>query len=91
MLTHDLIWNSVDKISMQLRLTPSGLARRAGLDSTTLNKSKRVRNGQPHWPSMSTIARILNVAGLSLGQWSEIIDDLNVCSSDPQSLRADRL
>ena len=76
MLTHDLIWKSVDHISMQLRLTPIGLARRAGLDATILNKCERLRNGQPHWPSMSTIAKILNVAGLSLGQWGEVIEDL---------------
>ena len=89
MLTHELVWKSVDRIAIQLNLTPSGLAQRAGLDATTLNKSKRVRDGRPHWPSMATIAKILNVAGMSLGQWGEIIDDRQAEWPDRRNLPTD--
>ena len=42
MLSHDSIWSAIDKLAERNQLTPSGLARRAGLDPTSFNKSKRV-------------------------------------------------
>ena len=42
MLTHGQVWAALDRLAERAGLSPSGLARRAGLDPTTFNKSKRV-------------------------------------------------
>src|SRR5207344_573670 len=42
MLTHNQIWTAIDRLAARAKLTPSGLAKKAGLDPTTFNKSKRV-------------------------------------------------
>ena len=41
MLTHGKIWTAIDALARRYGLTPSGLARRAGLDATAFNPSKR--------------------------------------------------
>ncbi|MDR3373280.1 MAG: helix-turn-helix transcriptional regulator [Ancalomicrobiaceae bacterium] len=48
-------------------LTPSGLARRAGLNATSFNKSKRRgSDGRPRWPSTESIAKVLDATGLGV-------------------------
>ena len=48
-------------------LSASGLARLAGLDPTTFNKSKRVAaDGRPRWPSTESIAKILDATGTDI-------------------------
>ena len=42
MLTHNQIWTAIDRLAARAKLSPSGLAKKAGLDPTTFNKSKRV-------------------------------------------------
>lgn len=60
MLKHHEIWDALDKLAAEHGLTPSGLARRAGLDATTFNKSKRVtRDGKLRWPSTESLAKVL--------------------------------
>lgn len=57
-------------------MTPSALARRAGLDPTTFNRSKRfAADGRPRWPSTESIAKVLKATGSDLatlfsGVWS---------------------
>ena len=41
MFTHEQIWRGIDRLAAHAQTSPSGLARRAGLDSTTFNPSKR--------------------------------------------------
>lgn len=60
MLSHARIWAAIDRLAANHGLTASALARRAGLDPTTFNRSKRVANdGRPRWPSTESIAKIL--------------------------------
>ena len=40
-LTHARIWTALDMLAMQHGLSASGLAKAAGLDPTSFNKSKR--------------------------------------------------
>ena len=42
MFSHRQVWDAIDQIAEEHGLTASGLAKRAGLDSTTFNKSKRI-------------------------------------------------
>jgi phage repressor protein C with HTH and peptisase S24 domain len=67
MLTHPQIWRALDALADRNGLSPSGLAKLAGLDPTTFNKSKRGgANGKLRWPSTESIAKVLAVTGASL-------------------------
>lgn len=67
MLRHEDIWRAIDAFAAERNLTPSGLARRSGLDPTTFNKSKRfTREGKPRWPSTESIAKILKAFGAEI-------------------------
>jgi phage repressor protein C with HTH and peptisase S24 domain len=60
MLSHSRIWAAIDLLAARHGMTPSGLARRAGLDPTTFNRSKRATaEGRQRWPSTESIAKIL--------------------------------
>ena len=78
MLRHVDIWRAVDKLALSHGMSPSGLARRAGLDATTFNKSKRVtRDGKQRWPSTESISKILRATGASLAEFVTLIDEQN--------------
>lgn len=67
MLKHADIWAAIDALARDHGLTASALARKAGLDPTTFNKSKRVtREGKPRWPSTESVAKVLEATGASL-------------------------
>lgn len=60
MLSHRQIWKAIDNLADLYNLSTSGLAKLAGLDPTTFNKSKRILpNGKERWPSMESIAKVL--------------------------------
>jgi phage repressor protein C with HTH and peptisase S24 domain len=64
MLTHAQVWSAIDRLAERAGLSASGLARRAGLDPTTFNKSKRVTpQGRARWPSTESIAKALTATG----------------------------
>ena len=60
MLAHEEVWKAIDALAERNGLSPSGLARRSGLDPTTFNRSKRhAPDGRPRWPSTESISKIL--------------------------------
>lgn len=66
MFSHKQIWAAIDRLADHHSLSPSGLSRRAGLDPTAFNKSKRfAKDGRPRWPSTESIAKILDVTQTS--------------------------
>lgn len=70
MLTHSGIWTAIDRLARENRLTASGLARRAGLDPTTFNRSKRItKDGKSRWPSTESIAKILAATETSFARF----------------------
>lgn len=74
MLSHASVWAAIDAIAAKNELTPSGLARRAGLDPTAFNRSKRVaRDGRPRWPSTESIAKILAVTNAGADEFLALI------------------
>lgn len=74
MLTHADIWAAIDRLAQENRLTASGLARRAGLDPTTFNRSKRItKEGKARWPSTESIAKILEATGASFGHFVGLV------------------
>jgi phage repressor protein C with HTH and peptisase S24 domain len=61
MFTHGDVWRGIDLLAKHHGLTASGLARRAGLDPTTFNPSKRVtKQSKLRWPSTESLAKILD-------------------------------
>ena len=64
MLTHAQVWSAIDRLAARAGLSASGLAKRAGLDPTTFNKSKRITpQGRARWPSTESIAKALAATG----------------------------
>jgi phage repressor protein C with HTH and peptisase S24 domain len=75
-LTHDQIWTALDRLAGRAGLSPSGLAKRAGLDATTFNKSKRVTSdGRERWPSTESVAKALAAANASIDSFVRLIGD----------------
>src|SRR5215831_7057818 len=76
MLTHSDIWNAVDRLAARAGLSASGLAKKAGLDPTTFNKSKRITpEGRPRWPSTESIAKSLQATGFTVDIFVSLISD----------------
>ena len=76
MLSHEKVWAAIDALAMRHSLSASGLARRAGLDSTAFNKSKRrSADGRPRWPSTESLAKIMEATGASLAELLALVDE----------------
>ena len=76
MLTHLQVWTALDRLAARAGLTASGLAKKAGLDPTTFNKSKRITpEGRARWPSTESVAKSLAATGTSIETFVELIDD----------------
>src|SRR6202163_751249 len=76
MLTHGQIWTALDRLAERSGLSPSGLAKRAGLDPTTFNKSKRITaDGRERWPSTESVAKALAATNSSIDSFVQLIGD----------------
>lgn len=70
MLTHHQIWSAIDSLAELNGFSASGLAKQAGLDPTTLNKSKRfTSDGKARWPSTESIAKVLQATETTLDKF----------------------
>ena len=77
-LSHAQLWKAIDGLARREGISASALARRAGLDATSFNPSKRFGPGEPsrpRWPSTESLTRILAVTGLSLGEFAALARD----------------
>jgi phage repressor protein C with HTH and peptisase S24 domain len=75
MLTHGKIWTAIDALARRYGLSPSGLAKRAGLDATAFNPSKRVTTeGRPRWPTTESLAKVLSATGASLDEFVDLLE-----------------
>lgn len=74
-MQHKDIWRGIDLLAAHHGLSASGLARRAGLDPTSFNPSKREgADGRPRWPSTESLARVLDAVGTGFDDFAAIID-----------------
>jgi phage repressor protein C with HTH and peptisase S24 domain len=70
MLSHERVWAAIDALAERNSLSASGLAKRAGLDSTAFNKSKRrSSDGRPRWPSTESLAKIIEATSSSIEEF----------------------
>jgi phage repressor protein C with HTH and peptisase S24 domain len=73
-LTHARVWSAIDALARRYGLSSSGLAKRAGLDATTFNKSKRVTGeGRPRWPTTESIAKVLEATEASFDDFTALV------------------
>jgi len=76
MLTHSQVWNALDRLAARSKLTASGLAKKAGLDPTTFNKSKRITpEGRPRWPSTESVAKALAATNTKVEIFMQLLSD----------------
>jgi phage repressor protein C with HTH and peptisase S24 domain len=73
-LTHPQVWNAIDRLAARYGYSASGLAKKAGLDPTSFNKSKRVTpEGRPRWPSTESIAKVLQATGANVEEFMSLL------------------
>jgi phage repressor protein C with HTH and peptisase S24 domain len=75
-LTHAQVWTALDRLAERAGMSPSGLAKRSGLDATTFNKSKRVTgDGRERWPSTESVSKALAATNSSIETFVQLIGD----------------
>lgn len=75
LLTHDQVWTAIDRLAARAGLSASGLAKKAGLDPTTFNKSKRITpDGRERWPSTESVSKSLAATNTGIEIFVELIE-----------------
>ena len=92
-MTHEEIWRALDTLAAERGLSPSGLAKRAGLDATTFNPSKRrMPDGRARWPSTESVAKVLDATGATLESFTSLVTGARaILSSTPSRTVARRI
>ncbi len=68
------MWHAIDLLAKRYGLSASGLARRAGLDPTTFNPSKRTTpQGKLRWPSTESLSKILAATGSNMAEFVSLL------------------
>ena len=76
LLTHGQVWTALDRLAERAGMSPSGLAKRSGLDPTTFNKSKRITaDGRERWPSTESVSKALAATNSSIDIFVQLIGD----------------
>ena len=75
-LTHGQVWTALDRLAERAGMSPSGLAKRSGLDPTTFNKSKRITaDGRERGPSTESVSKALAATNSSIDTFVQLIGD----------------
>ncbi len=73
-MKHEDSWRALDTLAAEHGLSPSGLAKRAGLDPTTFNPSKRrMPDGRQRWPSTESLSKVLSATGAELDAFTALV------------------
>jgi phage repressor protein C with HTH and peptisase S24 domain len=76
MLTHAQLWTALDRLAARAGLSASGLAKAAGLDPTSFNRSKRITpTGRARWPSTESVAKALTATQTSVDVFVQLIGE----------------
>jgi phage repressor protein C with HTH and peptisase S24 domain len=88
MISHDAIWIAIDRLAESAGFSTSGLARKAGLDPTAFNRSKRISpEGKPRWPSTESISKVLTVTGATMTDFIALIETREVIITTTSAAR----
>jgi phage repressor protein C with HTH and peptisase S24 domain len=81
-MKHEDIWRALDTLAAETGLSASGLAKKAGLDPTTFNRSKRrMPDGRLRWPGTESIAKVLDATGASLEAFTALVSGARALAS----------
>lgn len=73
-MKHEDIWRALDTLAAEHGLSASGLAKRAGLDATTFNPSKRrMPDGRARWVSTESLAKVFDATGATLDGFAALV------------------
>lgn len=88
-MRHEDIWRAIDTLAAENGLSPSGLARKAGLDPTSFNISKRsAGTGKLRWPSSESLAKILAATGARLEDFTALVNGARAMSERRAKIRS---
>lgn len=88
MIEHMNIWLAIDRLASAHGLSPSGLAKKAGLDPTSFNPSKRAApGGKLRWPTTESIAKILAAVGTNFSDFVALVEHQDFTPSSPAELK----
>ena len=76
-LSQGEIWRAIDAQAERFDMTPSAMARMAGLDPTSFNRSKRgsaTADGRPRWPSTESLAKLLEATGVNFSEFAALTE-----------------
>lgn len=76
-LSHGEIWRAIDALAERFDMTPSAMARMAGLDPTSFNRSKRgstEADSRPRWPSTESLAKLLEATGVNFSEFAAMTE-----------------
>ena len=74
MFSHKQVWAAIDTIADRYGYSASGLAKKAGLDPTSFNPSKRHGpDGRPRWPTTESVARVLTASNASVEEFMDLL------------------
>jgi len=76
-LSHGEIWRAIDALAKRFDMTPSAMARMAGLDPTSFNRSKRGSSeggGHARWPSTESLAKLLEATGVNFSEFAALTE-----------------
>ena len=74
-LSHAELWTAIDALAKRFDLTPSAMARLAGLDPTSFNRSKRGdADTRPRWPSTESLAKVLEATGVGFAEFAAMTE-----------------
>lgn len=91
-MKHDDIWRALDTMAAENGLSASGLAKRAGLDPTTFNPSKRrMPDGRARWPSTESLAKVLEATGASLDVFTALVTGARAIPATPPRQQSRRI
>ena len=90
-MKHADIWRALDTLAAEHGLSASGLAKRAGLDPTTFNPSKRrMPDGRARWPGTESLAKVLEATGASLEAFTALITGARALTSGGSTRQVQR-
>jgi phage repressor protein C with HTH and peptisase S24 domain len=74
-LSHTEIWTAIDALAKRFDMSPSAMARMAGLDPTAFNRSKRGEGDtRPRWPSTESLAKVLEATGVGFSEFAALTE-----------------
>ncbi len=76
-LSHTEIWTAIDALAKRFDMSPSAMAKMAGLDPTSFNRSKRMSTdaeARPRWPSTESLAKVLEATGVGFSEFAALTE-----------------